>query len=39
MRPKKVVVPTRPWWVTEWLDLARQGGLKTRLQRGKMLAS
>lgn len=38
MRPKKNVVPERPWWSTEWLDAARKGGLKTRLQRGKILA-
>lgn len=38
MRPKKVVVPDRAWWSSEWLDSARKGGLKTRLQRGKILA-
>jgi len=38
VRPKKNVAPERSWWSMEWLESARQGGLKTRLQRGKILA-
>lgn len=38
MRPKKNNVPERPWWSLGWLESARRGGLKTRLQRGKILA-
>ena len=38
MRPKKITAPERAWWCAEWLESARHGGLKTRLQRGKILA-
>lgn len=38
MRPKKTTASDRKWWSAAWLDAARKGGLKTRLQRGKILA-